>query len=84
MSLFIDGKKVGDGRVDKMCAMMFSRYETLNIGKEFGLPVPLDYPARKKFSGEVNWVEIDIDKVAENLDHLILSEEPLAFAKAIQ
>jgi hypothetical protein len=80
MSLFIDGNKVGDGRVDKMCAMMFSLDKTLDIGNEYGSPVNPDYPKPKKFSGEVNWVEID----AEDLDHLITPEERLRLAMAIQ
>lgn len=43
-----------------------------------------DYPAKKKFSGDVNWVAIDIDKDAEDLDHLITPEERLRIAMAIQ
>ena len=58
--------------------------ETLDIGNEFGSPVPPDYPAEKKFSGDVNWVEIDVDKDAEDLDHLITPEERLRIAMAIQ
>jgi hypothetical protein len=41
MSLFIDGKKVGGGRVDKMCAMMFSLDETLDVGNEYGSPISI-------------------------------------------
>jgi hypothetical protein len=32
----------------------------------------------------VNWVEIDIDKAAENLDHLIRPEQRLAISMALQ
>jgi hypothetical protein len=32
----------------------------------------------------VNWVEIDVDKDAVDLDHLISPEERLAVAMAIQ
>jgi hypothetical protein len=46
--------------------------------------VTADYPSPKKFNGEVNWVEIDIDKDAEDLDHLITPEERLRVAMAIQ
>jgi len=38
----------------------------------------------RKFSGEVRWVEIDVDKAAEDVDHLIKAEERLAVAMAIQ
>ena len=44
-----------------------------------------DYPeAGAKFSGDVNWVEIDVGKEAEDLDHLITPEERLRVAMAIQ
>lgn len=42
-----------------------------------------DYGA-KKFTGEVTWVEIDIDKAAEDVDHLITPAERLQLAVAIQ
>ena len=82
--LYIDGKKCGEGRVNQTEPFLFSADETLDVGNEFGSPVTPDYPARKKFSGEVNWVEIDVDKDAEDLDHLITSEERLRVAMAIQ
>ena len=43
-----------------------------------------DYPADKAFNGEVNWVEIDEDKDAVNLDHLITPEQRLNLAMAHQ
>jgi hypothetical protein len=35
-------------------------------------------------NGEVNWVEIDVDKDAEDLDHLISPEERLRLITALQ
>jgi len=85
VTLFIAGKKVGEGRVDQTEPFIFSADETLDVGFEAGSPVTYDYPARgTKFSGEVNWVEIDVDKDAEDLDHLISPEERLRIAMAIQ
>jgi arylsulfatase len=43
-----------------------------------------DYPKERKFNGEVNWVAIDIDKDAIDLDHLISPEERLRVAMGIQ
>jgi len=83
-TLYVDGKKVGEGRVDQTEPAIFSADETLDIGNEFGSPVTPDYPKEKKFSGDVNWVEIDVDKDAEDLDHLITPEERLRIAMAIQ
>ena len=44
-----------------------------------------DYPAQDaKFSGEVNWVEIDIGEESVNLDHLITPEQRLNLAITLQ
>jgi arylsulfatase len=84
VTLYVDGNKVGEGRVDQTEPAIFSADETLDIGNEFGSPVTPDYPKEKKFSGDVNWVEIDVDKDAEDFDHLITPEERLKIAMAIQ
>jgi arylsulfatase len=84
VTLYVDGQKVGEGRVDQTEPLVFSADETCDVGNEFGSPVTPDYPPNKKFSGDVNWVEIDIDKDAEDLDHLISPEERLRVAMAIQ
>jgi arylsulfatase len=84
-TLYIDGQKVGEGRVDQTEPMVFSADETCDVGFEAGSPVTYDYPTKGgKFSGEVNWVQIDVDKDAEDLDHLISPEERLRVAMAIQ
>ena len=36
------------------------------------------------FTGEVNWVEIDVDKDAVNFDHLITTEQRVRAAMAHQ
>ena len=85
VTLFIDGKKAGEGRVDQTEPMVFSADETCDVGFEAGSPVTYDYPkGGTKFSGDVTWVEIAVDKDAEDLDHLISPEERLRVAMAIQ
>ncbi len=85
VTLFIDGKKAGEGRVDQTEPFVFSADETCDVGFEAGSPVTYDYPTRGgKFSGEVNWVELDLGKDAVDLDHLISPEERLRVAMAIQ
>ena len=85
VTLYVDGKKAGEGRVDQTEPIVFSADETCDVGNEFGSPVTYDYPASgTKFSGEVNWVEIDLGKDAVDLDHLISPEERLHVAMAIQ
>ena len=84
VTLFIDGKKAAEGRVDQTEPFLFSADETCDVGNEFGSPVTYDYPSPKKFTGEVNWVEIDVDKDAVDLDHLISPEERFKIAMAKQ
>ena len=85
VTLYVDGKKAGEGRVDETEPFVFSADETCDVGNDFGSHVTGDYPAGgPKFSGEVNWVEIDVGKDAENLDHLISPEQRLNLAMAMQ
>jgi arylsulfatase len=84
VALFLDGKPIGKGRVEMTEPMVFSADETLDIGTEHGSPVTPDYPKQLKFTGEVNWVAIDIGEEAVDLDHLITPEERLKLAMAIQ
>lgn len=85
VTLYVDGQKAGQGRVDRTEPILFSADETCDVGFEAGSPVTYDYPTpHGKFSGEVNWVQIDVDKDAEDADHLISPEERLRVAMAIQ
>ena len=84
VTLYVDGGKVGEGRVDMTEPMVFSADETCDVGDEFGSPVTDDYPTPKKFSGEVSWVEIDLGQDAVNLDHLITPEQRLHLALGTQ
>ena len=83
--MYVDGQKAGEGRVDQTEPFVFSADETCDIGFEAGSPVTYDYPkSGAKFSGEVNWVELDLGKDAVDLDHLITAEERLRVVMAIQ
>jgi arylsulfatase len=85
VSLYIDGQKTGEGRVEATAAMIFSADDTCDIGKEGGALVTDDYPAPdNSFSGEVSWVQIDVGDEAEDADHLITLEERLRVAMARQ
>lgn len=85
VTLYVDGQKAGEGRVDRTEPIIFSADETCDVGFEAGSPVTYDYPTpHGKFSGEVNWVQIDVDKDAEDADHIISPEERLRVAMAIQ
>jgi arylsulfatase len=83
VSLFVDGKKDGEGRVERTIPMLFSADETCDVGKETGSPVSPDYgPSDNEFSGKVNWVQIDLEK--DDQDHLISPEERFKIAMARQ
>ena len=83
VALYVDGKQVGAGRVERTEPMIFSGDETCDIGEEFGSLVSPDYgPKDNEFSGEVNWVQIDLEK--DDYDHLISPEERFRVAMVRQ
>jgi hypothetical protein len=43
-----------------------------------------DYPVPNEFTGEVNWVEIDVGAAAEDADHRIDPDEIVRVAMARQ
>jgi len=85
VSLFIDGQKVGEGRVEMTQPFCYSADETVDVGCEAGSPVSPDYgPRGNAFNGEVNWVEIDVDKAALDADHILTGAERFRVAMALQ
>jgi arylsulfatase A-like enzyme len=85
VTLFVDGEKVGEGRVPGTQPMLFSPDETTDVGSDGGTPVSDDYgPKDSAFTGRVRWVEIDLGEDAEDLDHLITPEERLRIVMARQ
>jgi arylsulfatase A-like enzyme len=83
VALFYDGKKVGEGRVDRTVPMIFSADETTDIGREAGTPVTPDYDRHGSvFNGKVHWVQIDLGK--DDHDHFISPEERLRLTMARQ
>jgi arylsulfatase len=84
-TLYLDGAKVGDGRVDATVPMAFSADETTDVGSDSGTPVSDDLDMREsRFTGRVRWVEIDLGDDAEDADHLITPDERLSIAMARQ
>ena len=79
VTLYYDGKKVGEGRIDRTVPMAFSADETTDVGRESGTPVSPDYDRKNSiFNGKVKWVQIDLGK--EGADHVISPEERLVLA----
>ena len=85
VTLFVDGERIGDGRVDATVPMAFSADETTDVGSDTATPVSNDYGIRgSEFTGRILWVQLDIDEAAEDLDHLITPEERLQLAMSRQ
>jgi arylsulfatase len=84
-SLWVDGAKVGEGRVDGTEPMVFSTDETADVGSDTGSRVSDDYrPETSAFTGSVAWIQIDLGEDADEADHLITPEERLRVAMARQ
>ena len=85
VTLYVDGDKVGEGRVDATVPMVFSGDETTDVGCDTGTGVSPDYrTADNEFTGRIHWVQIDIDDNTADLDHLITPEERFRIAMARQ
>jgi arylsulfatase A-like enzyme len=85
VTLYTDGLEVGQGRVERSVPFGFSLDETCDVGREGGSPVSPEYgPRDNAFNGEVNWVEIDVDKAALDEDHILTDEERVRVALALQ
>ena len=83
--LYVDGEEVGYGRVENTVPMLFSADETTDVGSDTATPVSDDYgPRDSEFTGNVQWVQIDIDDAAADEDHVIGPEELLRVALARQ
>jgi arylsulfatase len=82
-TLFIDGKKVGEGRINATVPMIYSGDETCDLGVDTGTPVSEDYTSESShFTGTVKWVELQIGD--DGHDHLISAEDRMRVATAIQ
>jgi len=84
-SLFVDGGKVGEGRLEATVPLVFSGDETADIGRDTASPVSDDYQGPTSvFTGTVAWVRIDLGADAQDADHFISPEERLQVLLARQ
>ena len=83
VTLYVDGDKVGAGRVDATVPMLYSADETCDLGSDTGTAVSDDYsPEDSHFTGTINWVQLDAGN--DDHDHLISPEERWQVAMARQ
>jgi arylsulfatase len=84
-TLYVDGKKVGEGRVDATAAAVFSADDGCDVGRDTGSPVSEDYgPRGNAFNGVIKGVQLAIAGDAEAVDHLVSPERAMELAMARQ
>jgi hypothetical protein len=85
VTLYVDGDRVGEGRVERTHRFLFSMDETTDVGSDAGAPVSEDYGVGDNaFTGKVNWVQVDVDANAEDADHWVSAAERFHLAMAQQ
>ncbi len=85
VTLYTDGKKVGEGDIPATLATIFSADDGCDVGEDTGAPVSPDYgPQGNAFNGRVKGVQLAIAEAAEDLDHLISPEDAIRMALARQ
>jgi hypothetical protein len=83
VTLFYDGRAVGNGRVEITQPMVFSADETTDIGDDFGMQVSPDYSTTTaRFNGTIQLIQIDTGDDAH--DHLIDPEDLIRVAMSRQ
>lgn len=85
VTLYVDGASVAQGRVEHTQPLIFSADETAEVGHETGTTVSDDDDAdSSRFTGTIDWVQVDLGDDAGDADHLISPEERLRIAIARQ
>jgi arylsulfatase A-like enzyme len=83
VTLFIDGKAVGNGRLDQTIPLVFSADETSDVGIKRGSPMTAEMPPEQSaFNGTV--VAVVIETSGESQDHLLSKEDVLNMIVARQ
>jgi arylsulfatase len=64
VSLFVNGKKAGEGRLARTQPLAFSSEDGTDVGMDEGTPVIEDYqPRSTKFSGIIRKVVVDVKEM---------------------
>jgi arylsulfatase A-like enzyme len=85
VTLYTDGKKVGEGEVGATLSTVFSADDGCDVGEDSGAPVSPDYGAQGNgFNGTVKGVQLAIADATESVDHLIDPENAVRLAMARQ
>ena len=61
-TIFVDGEKAAEGRIDRTQPYVFSADEGADVGQDGETPVTDDYKERdNKFTGKILKVKIDLE-----------------------
>ncbi len=84
-TLFIDGKKAGEGDIGATLAIVFSADDGCDVGEDTGAPVSSEYGSHgNAFNGEVKGVLLSIADDPVNADHLVTASDAIRVALARQ
>ena len=82
-ALYLDGRKVGEARVDATAQGTFSLDETTDVGEETGTTVAEDVTIEtSRFNGRIRFVQIDVG--IDDKDHFLSPDERFRIAMARQ
>jgi arylsulfatase len=85
VTLYVDGRKVGEGKVEATLATIFSADDGCDVGEDSGAAISPDYgPTGNHFNGEVKGVLLSIVDDPNNADHLVSPEAAIRAAMARQ
>jgi arylsulfatase len=85
VSLFVNGRKVGEGDVPATLMTIFSADDGLDVGQDAGAPVSTDYGARDNaFNGTIKGILLETGEGAEDSSHLVDPQRALAMAMGRQ
>jgi len=81
VTLFVDGKKAGEGEVGATLAMIFSADDGCDVGEDSGAAVSPDYSSvGNAFNGEIKGVQLSISDDPNNAGHLVKPEDAIRAA----
>jgi arylsulfatase len=81
VTLYTDGKKVGEGDVEATLPIIFSADDGLDVGEDSGAAVSSDYgPHGNAFNGRVKGVQLSIADDPNNSSHMVSPEDAIRAA----
>jgi arylsulfatase A-like enzyme len=84
-TLFVDGKKVGEGEIKATLAIIYSADDGLDVGQDSGAPVSPDYGSSDNaFNGTIKGIALETAEGDANSAHMVSPERVLAAAMGRQ